>query len=123
MYCDNCNNEVTPVYMPGSKIIPVKGVGINVNYKSPFCPICGSEIYDDSVDAFIYKSARHSYKRRMRLMQSDEIRKFIIKSGMDPKALAEKLDCSVSELLSAANDGVQTKELDKKIRTEMKNLA
>lgn len=123
MYCDSCGNQVDPIYMEGRRKVTIRGESFSILYKKPVCPHCCEEIYSDEVEMYISQQAKQSYKRRLRMIPSEELAKFLAQSTVSTEELAKKLSCTTRELIGAAKGGIISKELDQSLKKIMKESA
>lgn len=122
-YCDACGNQIIPLYMEGKREVTIRGERINVSYKKPICPICCEELYSDEVEAYISNQAKQSYKRRMRMIPSEELAQFLAKDNVDVEEIAKKISCTAGELIGASRGAILSKEVDRNLKKIIKETA
>lgn len=123
MYCDQCDRNVVPVSNPTERVFVIRGQEIKVFYTAKVCPNCCEELYNEEMEIKLYNQAQAMYKKKMRLMQSAEIVQYMKTRRLSPEELAERISCSVREILQAMMGGIQSKETDKKLKAFFKQTA
>lgn len=115
-YCDHCgrhgygyaglkNTTATRI---------VRGEEINVHYEPVMCEHCGHELYDEDRETEITQKAIEAYRRKMKLLAPKDLEKLLAKFGA--KELADKVKCSVSEIVNSAHGSVHSRKTDKALR-------
>lgn len=115
-YCDTCGNHVVPIYMDGRREVTIRGESFPIPYKKPICPCCCAELYSDEIETYISQQATKNYKRRLRMIPTEELAKFLAKDDVDVEELAKKISCSASELIGASRGALLSKEIDRSLK-------
>lgn len=123
MYCDQCNRSVFPVSKQAERVFVIRGEEIKVFYTAKVCPNCCEELYNEEIEIKLYNQAQTMYKKKMRLLQSAEIVGYMQSRKISPEELAQRISCSVREILQAAKGGIQSKETDRKLKAFFKQTA
>lgn len=123
MYCDQCNRSVFPVSKQAERVFVIRGEEIKVFYTAKVCPNCCEELYNEEIEIKLYNQAQTMYKKKMRLLQSAEIVEYMKSRKISPEELAQRISCSVREILQAAKGGIQSKETDRKLKAFFKQTA
>lgn len=91
MKCPKCQAENKTTIKEIVETYSVKGEDISIRAKVRFCDICGEDIWDEKLDSKNLLDAFSEYKRRHRLLQSQEIREIREKYQLSQVAFARVL--------------------------------
>ena len=120
-YCDACGHVGEVVFVQGERKVKIKDEEIKVLYNKPVCPRCCGEIYDDNLETYISTQVIKQYKRKMRMVTSEELARYLKK--VNPDELAERILCSTKDLVGAAHGGLLSKDVDARLKKDMKKMA
>lgn len=91
MYCPNCDSDVESTVRILSETYPVKGEDVTITAHVRFCNCCGSDIWDDDLDAQNLREAFIAYRHKHNLLQPIEIRMIREKYSLSQVAFARVL--------------------------------
>lgn len=123
MFCDVCEKEVQVVSKAMDREIKIKGDTVSVSYMGNICGVCLNEIYDDEIEMDLIEKAKTLYKQRNKLLPSADIASYMRRKKISAEEMAHRVQCSVNEIIMASHGGIQSKELDTKIRAVVKKSA
>lgn len=120
-FCDKCGKQ-THGYRVGNLVATreIRGVSIPVHYEGQVCEHCGSLLYCEDIEEGITKEAIAAYRRKTKLLAPEQVSVLIDKIG--PKELAERVQCSVSEIVNSAHGGVHSAKTDAALRAILANM-
>lgn len=123
MFCDVCEREVQVVSKAMNRDMKIKGDTINVSYMGNVCGNCLNEFYDDEIEMNLIEKAKVLYKQRNKLLPSADIAAYMRRKKINAEEMAQRVQCSVNDIIMASHGGIQTKELDNKIRAVVRKSA
>lgn len=91
MYCPNCDSEVNSSVRIIPETYPVKGEDITIEAHVRFCDRCGTDMWDEKLDAKNLLDAFAEYRKRHSLLQPEDIRATREKYGLSQTAFARVL--------------------------------
>lgn len=91
MYCPNCDSDVESTVRIISETYPVKGEDVTITAHVRFCNCCGSDIWDDELDAMNLLNAFETYRHKHNLLQPIEIRTIREKYSLSQVSFARVL--------------------------------
>lgn len=123
MFCDVCERHVQGVSKPLERVIRIKDEDVKVLYTGCICPVCFNELYDEDVEEKLFERAKLVYKQKKKLLPSADIAAYMKRKRLTPEEMAAKVQCSAKEIIMASHGGIQSKELDTKLREVVKKYA
>lgn len=123
MFCDVCEMRVQGVSKSLERIMRIKDEDVKVSYTGCICPVCFNELYDDELEDQLIERAKHAYKQRKKLLPSADIVAYMKRKKLTPEEMAAKIQCSAKEIIMASHGGIQSRELDMKLREVVKKYA
>lgn len=90
-YCDSCKKERKTIISKINEKYKVLGDEITVNSDVLTCSVCGSHIFDESLDEVTLKKVYDKYKERHNLLSSKDIVNIRNKYGLSQRGLSKLL--------------------------------
>lgn len=123
LFCDHCDRHVSGIRKSLTREVSIRGEQVTVNYTGYVCPYCCEELYDEEVESEVMALAKAQYKKQMHLLSEATFTKYMQRNQMNNEEMAQLLNCTVQELIAVRIGGIQSKDLDKKMRNVMKRTA
>lgn len=124
-HCSNCQKEVELKVLDRPEMVMIKGEPIEVRVRSSRCGACGDEVLDPNLAPDPFDIAYSEYRRRHRMLQPDEIRKWRRSWDLSQRELAELLGLGTATITRYEGGALQNEAHDKLLRFAMEtaNLA
>lgn len=116
MFCDICGKQTRFGVKNATRKVNVRGINVSVTYSAEVCSCCGEERYDDDLEIEIMRKAVSIYRERENLIPADRITRYMDKHGLSAAQMAEKVNCTVSDIIRASHGDLVTTELNKKLK-------
>ena len=107
LYCGNCGRFVEAAIQRRDETLKVKGVDITMNVDVCVCGICGEPVFSPEVDEDSLKQFYREYRRRMGLLQPEEIRAIRGEYGMSQETFARVLGMGAKTIARYENGSLQ----------------
>ncbi len=123
MFCDVCERHVQGVSRSLDRVMRIKDEDVKVSYTGCICPVCFGELYNEDIEEQLVERAKLVYKQKKKLLPSADITAYMKRKKLTPEEMAAKVQCSAKEIIMASHGGIQSKELDTKLREVVKKYA
>lgn len=107
LYCEECGRLVEIQSQTRSETLKVKGVDITLDIDTCVCTACGNPVFVPDVDGESLKRFYREYRRRMGLLQPEEIRDIRSKYGMSQETFARVLGMGAKTIARYENGSLQ----------------
>lgn len=106
-YCPKCEKEVEVIHAVCKKVMPVKGVDVEIDASIDTCSSCGHEIWiNESVDENLRK-AYNTYRKMEGLLLPEEIKAIREQYGLSQTAFARVLGLGDKTITRYENGSLQ----------------
>ena len=107
LYCEKCGRFVKTRIQKREETLAVKGVDITLNVDTCTCCTCGTPVFSHDTDDDSLKQFYREYRRRMGLLQPEEIRAIRSKYGVSQETFAKVLGMGAKTIARYENGSLQ----------------
>lgn len=108
-YCDECGREIETKIVNKKESYDVCGEAIEVDAQVLTCKECGEEFYCEELDNETLVKAYNEYRRRHKLLLSEDIRKIREQYGLSQRGFAKLLNWGDKTIRRYENGSIQDK--------------
>lgn len=91
-YCQKCDNCYEKKIINKKEIYKVLGDDIEIETQVLICSNCGNELYDEELDSQTLLKAYNEYRKKHKLLLSDEIKNIRETYGLSQRSFAKLLN-------------------------------
>ena len=107
LYCEKCGAFVDTKIQKKCETLRVKGINITLNVDTCICSLCGEAVFSPEVDEASLERFYREYRKRMGLLQPEEIRAIRTLYGMSQETFARVLGMGAKTIARYENGSIQ----------------
>jgi hypothetical protein len=116
MFCDACGRNSSFAVMNRTRTFNIKGMDIQVPYRTEICINCGEERYNDELEMSIMEKAITMYRDKQKMLPAEQIMGYMRRHEISAEEMAKRAGCAVGDILRAKKGRLVDVEADRKLK-------